>query len=351
MTEDDQIPGAPQQFPPPPPPPPGQPPVPAQPYQPAYAPQPAPAQPAPLPVSPKKSRKGLVIGIILAVILVVGAAAFLYVKSQSDRKATVDEFMQEAESVFAGVTADLDDLDALWLEVDSANDGDYPATMTAFESSATPIVDGAIKDLEGLEDSLGDLPDSPLKEALSDTLEEMQLALEAMQRMIATVSGDAPFLQAVDDSSALAGEASKLLGDAIDKSNVDDYEGARADAKSATSRYRDALAKLEAVADTYPDRETEKLIAIMQLNLEQADAASKAIDYADKGNFSKYDEMVDRYVALNDEIDAAEFPAWIDDPTLLLADFQGAYDEFTAHADKGAEALTRAEERYDSGQY
>ena len=307
----------------------------------------------PPPAAPGKRGRGCVIAIVIvaALVVIAGIAIFLGLRVFVDRQAETESAVKEVKAAFRDIEDIFDELDTLWVDAEDASGGDAGAALGAFAEEASPALDEALAELDTAEDALRDLDDSPAKEALEEGLDETRAAIEALRQMVDAAGALAPFLTAIDEASVMLNQASDLLNESIDRSNAEDYDGALKDAKQASDLYGDALGKLDEAAAQYPEAGVERLIVVVKLSEERASVSARAIEYAEKGDVSKYDDMVDRYNELNTEIEQAELPEWIDEPALLLEDMKQAHEDFAAHVDSAAEAFTRAEERLDAGQY
>ena len=343
-----------------PPPPPQQPPAATPPQQPA-PPTPAAAQPAPQTPQPgqyppqpgqppKKSRKGIIIAVIVIVLLlllcccgIVGVS--MYSASQEDAAA-----QEQAEQIIVHMNA-VDEaaasLETIWAGWNASPDLDAPFPI----EETTIQLDVMRSELSSAESVALDMRESTFKREILDAIEQSQIAIDLYESTFTSLGSLVNLLGTVEDLADRMSTANDQLNDAVSLMNKEDYADGKKKAQQAEAGFKAVATESRTLAAEYPDSEADKLAAIADKSAEQAGHVVKQGDLGPKNSVSKYNDEVNAYNDLTGEIAALPYPAWFEDPEMIMATVEANYQEAEASATAADEALARAQAALDAGEY
>ena len=355
----------PGQTPPPPPPqqpptqpayPPQQPAAPQAPVQPQYSQPPAAAQPGyGMPPQPGQAppAKKKPIALILILVAVVGLLCALTacgfgVFALINSGANDQEILDEADVHYDTVSAMVEDIDThydafLAIEGDDAS-AEREEQWTVSESAIAE----ARAELTAAQDLILSMSDSETKDLYAESLMLMDTALYTYEALYAGLPAKLDLVDELDVMFDELSTADSQLSDSVDETNAGNYSAAKKQAEAAKATYESAVQRLGVLEQEYPGLGIEQQIAIEQLYVDAATAASNAADAGSKGDESTYNKHVDAYDVASDGIDTSPWPEWSDDLELLLAPDYALYEEAWGYVEASWETYDLSVEAWDS---
>jgi hypothetical protein len=351
-----------------PPPPPGPPPADPQPpadlggaqapppqptTPPPAAGQPAPGQPTGAPPQPgqpaKKNRTPLII--ILAVVFVLllcccSAGGYLaYDAAQAEALAE-----EQATEVIDHMNA----ADQAALELETLV-SDYEASASLDEpfpvEEAQTQLDLMRSELTAAEDVAVEMRESTFRTEILDAIEHARVAIDLYETSFGALGSTLDLVTSVEELADEMIAASDQLNEAVSLMNSKDYADGKKEAQAAKTAFEKVAADSRALAAEYPQSEGEKLAVIADKNAEQAGHVVKQGDYGPGNQVSKYNDEVDAYNDLTGEIAALPFPAWFDDPDLIMGAAEATFDSADEAMVAAEESIANAQAALLAGEY
>ncbi len=315
--------GQPTQGPPPPPPPPPggmTPPLPpTQPPGPAYAPPApapgtAPAGAAPTPpdasVPPKKKRGGL-IALIVALVLVCGlggcAAVIWGIGASGKDTATI----KQAETHYSAAS---DAVEKAGASVQTAQSAATPAEVQAAIDASNKSLRTGRDEIAAAKVSIETLKDSQGKTDYLASLAAATAAMDVLQDLLGYLGTANDMLGKVQQASAAATTANDALNSAISQANKSNYSSMESKARTASTNYARAADLFTAAHQLDPAAELDKAAAYCAKRKKQADVVIVMAGQGKAGKISAYNANVKKMNALGREAEKIGEPAIVSDP-------------------------------------
>lgn len=307
------------------PPPPPPPPVPAE--QPVYAAPAAVTTATPVQPPAKKSRKGLwiAIGIILVLLLCCGCGAGFLVYSSMQEQAAY-------EDAFTKLEAAAEEFEA----IDVSSSSDDPA---AFVEEARPAIADFRDAVRTARDDIRKIGDSDKKTAALKALASLDKALVKLDSALKGVSDLGQLKKDVEAMAADVKTADDATGEAIDHANNKRWNEADAQVAIALASYRAAEAKMAALEAAWPGVGMSEMTGIIKAKRAAAEDAEALVKLGRAGKYSAYNDTINAYNAHQKDIRAANQPAFIENPELLVGDLEKSLEEVGREADAALKAL------------
>ncbi|TLM74021.1 MAG: hypothetical protein FDZ70_07415 [Actinobacteria bacterium] len=260
---------------------------------------------------------------------------------------------ERTEAVFErynAIAEDLEDLEAAAVGLDTAV-GDEAAAMEEFAEVAGPVLEATAAEIDEAVKLAEALDDSPSKEALVEAGTEAKEMAAAAQAVASEAKRLAGVMSLVDSATDELDAATDLMNSSIDNSNHEKWDAAKKDAAAAKVRAAAALKHVDALAAQNKDLDVATWRAVFVLQRDQIAAAADIADYGKRGRYNDLNKATDRYNDFNKRLNDAKMPDWLEDADVLLGELIDQSEQLVEHAGAFDEALARAEERINAGQY
>lgn len=298
--------------PPPPPPPPGvfdQPTAPLPEYETSDT-GPAEPQPQPEVEPPKRTRVGLIIGGVVALILLcalgacaIGVVAF---NDSNSQKNTITL----AEQHF---TIAMNNVDSATISIKKASAGSQAEVKAAITDANEKLRQGrdeiakATAQAEQLKDSQG-------KTDYINGLKAATATFDALQDMVAYLDAANGMVGKAVQAAALTKEGNKAMNNAIAAGNASRYSAMRSFGVTASTDYTKAALLFREAHAIDPSAGLDKAAVYAEKRKLQADVVVRMADEGKAGRLSAYNSDIKKQAALAKQAEAAGTPAIVSDP-------------------------------------
>jgi len=263
---------------------------------------------APVPPAPKKSRVGLIIGIIVAVVVVVGLVAIgaqaLFGRNPEQAAITL------AEQHFDAAMKDVEDASAS-LKIASSGP----------QTEVSAVVAGATKKLLGARDEIvkatadvEQLKDSPGRTDYLSGLKAATVTLDALQEMVAYMDTANGMAAKAEQAAKLTSAANSSLNGAVSAGNSSKYSAMRSDALSASKNYARAAALFREAHALDVTAGLDKAAVYAENRKLEADVVARMAQEGKANKVSAYNSDIKKQAALSKQAEAAGTPAIVSDP-------------------------------------
>jgi hypothetical protein len=263
----------------------------------------APSQPA-----PKKSRFGLIIGIIVAVILVVGLAVIgiQALTARSPEQATT----ALAEQHFDAAMKDVEDASASLKIASSGPQTEVSAVVTDATKKLLAGRDEIVRATADVEQ----LKDSPGRTDYLSSLRAATVTLDALQEMVAYMDTANGMAAKAKQAADLANAANISLNNAVSAGNSNKYSAMRSDAISASKNYTKAAALFREAHALDVTAGLDKAAVYADNRKLEADVVARMAQEGKAKKVSAYNSDIKKQAALGKQAEAAGTPAIVSDP-------------------------------------
>jgi hypothetical protein len=217
--------------------------------------------------------------------------------------------------------------------------------------STTELIETARTELDAAAASANELPESTFRTEFLLAVSLLGESIDAYEQLF---TGMGETMQ-ISTTLATLGEemdaAKTLLNEAVEDIDNGSYSDGEEKAVRAQNSYETVSERYRELGSEYPDSEADKLAAIADLNATQAEYAIEMAQAGRRGAIGDFNDYVERYSAVNDEIRELPLPSWAADVTLLTAEATELVDLAATKRDEAVAAYERAFEAYDAGDF
>jgi hypothetical protein len=312
------------------------------------------ATPAPTGVyegeEPKGRSTGLIVLLVTVFVLLavgIGAFGYLFYIDQQNR----ENLISTADAHLVAAGAAIDEIDAGWAEFAAASSDDASEAFASGMASTTQSIETARSEVEMAEAAVEQLPESTFRTEFLSAVALTRETLDAYEQLF-TGMGDTMQISATLGSLGdQMDDARTLLNEAVEDIDESRYSDGEEKAVRAKKSYETVAARYRELAAEHPASEAEKLAAIADKNATQAGYAIDMAEAGRRGRVTEFNELVEKYAAVNEEIRALPLPSWAVDVTLLTAESTELLELAGAKRDEAIAAYDRAFEAYEAGEY
>lgn len=337
----------------PPPPPPGtfpdqQPPpqpqaaYPPQPPQAAYPPQPQAANPpqqptAAAPAQQPKKKRGLIIGVVVAVLLLCAIGGCVSLMGLGLFMADGDDdTIAQAETHYGAAASALETATAA---LDKAGRG---AGSEGALADAERAVRQGRDEIAAAKATISQLDESQGRTDYIASLDAATESLDALQDMLAYLDSASGMAAKMTEGGAAAGTAMDELNSAIAAGNRNDYSTMKTKASAAQSGFTKAAVLFRDAHKIDPTAGLDKAAAYAEKRRKQAELVIRMADSGRTKRLTAYNRDIDSMEAFSREAETIGEPAIVKDPSWADKRMADVGDRISAAAEKSDELHAKA---------
>jgi hypothetical protein len=288
----------------------------------------------------------VIIGLVLVVIAIGGVAYYLYTENQ-----TKQELVAQADQHVVAATQAIEQIDAGWEEFALAESDEASEAFASGMESTTELIATARAELDQAAATAEKLPESTFQTEFLSAVSLLGESIDAYEQLFTGMDDT----MEISTTLSILGEemdaAKTLLNEAVDDIDEGRYSDGEEKAERAKNSYETVAERYLELAQAYPTSEAEKLAAIAEKNATQAEYAIEMAQAGRRGAIGDFNEYVEKYSAVNEEIRELPLPSWAADVTLLTAESSALLEEAAVKRDEAVAAYERAFEAYEAGDF
>ncbi len=288
----------------------------------------------------------VVIALVLIVVAVAGGAYYLYTENQ-----TKQELIAEADQHVVAAGEAIEEIDAGWEDFALAESEEASEAFASGMASTVELIETARAELDAAAASAGKLPESTFKTEFLSAVSLLGESIDAYEQLFTGMDETMEISTTLASLGEQMDEAKTLLNEAVDDIDEGSYSDGEEKAMRAKTSYETVAERYRELGEEYPTSEADKLAAIADKNATQAEYAMEMAQAGRRGAVGDFNEYVEKYSAVNEEIRELPLPSWAADVTLLTAESSALFEEASTKRDEAIAAYERAFEAYDAGDF